>query len=456
VNAEWLPQRLPEDTEAERALLATVCAPGAEMAAVETSLILSEEDFVHPAHRVVFKALKALVEAQLEVNALTLKDALDQAGDLGRVGGFPGLLELLSAEEVGRPKVLADLLIRKRKLRQLIRLGAQMVRQAAEEEAPPDNLMEEAAQDLFRLAQGHDRRGLEHIADVSREAYDNLMDRIEGRGSTGLRVGFSRLDTLTQGFQPGNLVILAARPGIGKTALALNWLLRSAMNHKAHGAFFSLEMSKEEVFNRLLSAHAGINLKAAQAVGLDPQVEARLLQSRDAMLELPIFINDKAAITCREITAMVDRHLAQANHKLDLLIVDYLQLVSSPESSRAAKQSEAVRIGEISRSFKLLAKEHGMPVVVLSQLNREVEHRQSGRPQLSDLRDSGAIEQDADIVMFIHRRMAPSSEGGDDDKFAELIIAKHRNGPVGSVGLYFEGEYARYREMERSTEPGMG
>ena len=454
--SEWLPQRLPEDIEAERALLATCCAAGAELAAVDISFALTEEDFVHPAHRAVFKALKTLLEAQVEVNSLTLKDALDQAGDLARVGGIPGLVEILGAEEVGRPQVLADLLIRKRKLRQLIRLGAQLVRQAAEEEAPPDTLVEQAAVDLFRLAQGHDRRGLEHISDVAKEAMDNLLDRLEGRGSTGLRVGFSRLDTITQGFQPGNLIILAARPGIGKTALALNWCLRSAMYHGAHAAFFSLEMSKEEVFNRLLSAHSGINIKSVLAGGCDEQTQARLLKSRDALLELPIYINDQAAITTREITAMVDRHLSQSNHKLDILLVDYLQLLSSPESSRAAKQSEATRIGEISRGFKLLAKDHGLPVVVLSQLNREVEHRQSGRPQLSDLRDSGAIEQDADMVMFIHRKMQPSQEGAEDDKFAELIIGKHRNGPVGSVGLYFEGEFARYREMERTTEEQQG
>jgi replicative DNA helicase len=450
--SEWLPQRLPEDVEAERALLATCCAPGAETAATEVSFTLTEDDFVHPAHRAVFKALRSLVEAQLEVNSITLKDALDQAGDLARVGGFTGLVDLLSAEEVGRPQVLADLLIRKRKLRQLIRIGAQLVRQAAEEEAPPDTLVEQAAVDLFRLAQGQDRKGLEHIADVAREAMDNLLDRLEGRGSSGLKVGFSRLDAITQGFQPGNLIILAARPGIGKTALALNWLLRSSLYHQASAAFFSLEMSKEEVFNRLLSAHCAVNLKAAAAGGFDEHIQARLLKSRDALLELPLYINDQAGITVREITAMVDRHLSQSNNKLDLLIVDYLQLMSSPESSRAAKQSEAVRIGEISRGFKLLAKDHGIPVVVLSQLNREVEHRQGGRPQLSDLRDSGAIEQDADMVMFIHRKMAPSQEGADDDRQAELIIAKHRNGPVGSVGLYFEGEYARYREMERSTE----
>jgi len=449
---EWLPERLPEDIEAERALLATCCAAGAELAATEIVIALTEDDFVHPAHRAVFKALRALVEAQVEVNSLTLKDALDQAGDLSRVGGYTGLVELLSAEEVGRPAVLADLLVRKRKLRQLIRLGAQLVRQAAEEEAPPDALVEQAGVDLFRLAQGHDRRGLEHIRDVADETMGALLDRLEGRGSTGLKVGFSRLDNLTQGFQPGNLIILAARPGIGKTALALNFALRAAELHHASVAFFSLEMSKEEVFTRLLSAHSSVNMKQVQAGTFDEEIQAKLLRSRDALLELPIYINDQAGITIREITAMVDRHLSRSNQKLDMVVVDYLQLMSSPDSSRAAKQSEAVRIGEISRGFKLLAKDHKMPVVVLSQLNREVEHRQGGRPQLSDLRDSGSIEQDADIVMFIHRKMKAVLEGEEDDRSAELMISKHRNGPTGAVALWFQGEYARYRELERATD----
>ena len=454
--ADWLPERLPEDVEAERALLATLCAPGAENAASEIAFQLTEEDFVDPRHRAVFKALRDLLEGQVDINPLTLKDVLDQNGDLGRVGGYPGLVELLAAEEVGRPRVLADLLERKHKFRKLIRLGAQMVRQAAEEEAPPETLVEQAATDLMRLAQGRQRRDLEHVGDVARSAMDALLDRLEGRGSSGLKVGFSRLDAITQGFQPGNLIVLAARPGIGKTALALNWLLRSAEHQNAHAALFSLEMSKEEVFSRLLSAHARINMKQVQAGAFDDTVQARLLKSRDALMELPIFINDQAAITVREITAMVDRHLSQSNQELDLLIVDYLQLMSSPQDSRAARQSEAVRIGEISRAFKLLAKDHGMPVVVLSQLNREVEHRQGGRPQLSDLRDSGAIEQDADMVMFIHRRMKPTMDGEEEDRSAELLLAKHRNGPTGVVPLYFEGEYATFREMERTTDGDLG
>ncbi|MDR0498499.1 MAG: replicative DNA helicase [Holophagales bacterium] len=449
---EWLPERLPEDIEAERSLLATCCAPGLEREAADVAFRLLEEDFVHPAHRAVFRAMVRLLEGNLEVNAITLKDMLAQADDLSRVGDFAGLVELLSAEEVRNPQILADLLIRKRKFRELIRLGAQLVRRAAAEEEPPEILVEQAGQELFRTAQGQDIRGLEHIAHVAQDSYQKLLDRLEGRGSSGLRVGFSRLDTLTQGFQPGNLIVLAARPGIGKTALALNWLLHSSMRFRAHTAFFSLEMSKEEVFNRLLASHAQVNLKAVSQGDFSENIHKRLLEARDELINQPIFICDKATITSREISAMVDKLCTQSNQKLDLVIVDYLQLISSPHDSRGAKQTESVRIGEISRSLKLLAKERNIPVVILSQLNREVEHRQGGRPQLSDLRDSGAIEQDADIVMFIHRKMKPVMDGEEPEKGAELLVAKHRNGPTSMIPLWFEGEYALFRELERYSD----
>jgi replicative DNA helicase len=447
--------RLPEDPDAERSLLATCAAPGNEPLAAEVLYTLSAEDFVHPAHGAIFKALLRLLEARLEVNSLTLRDVLEQEGELGKVGGYAGLLEILGAEEVGRPSVLADLLRRKRKLRQLIRIGTHVARQAAEEEKGPDLLVEEAAADLYRLAQGEGRhRGLDHIAKVGTEASQRILDRLNGRDTSGMRVHFSRLDQLTQGFQPGNLIILAARPGIGKTALALNWLLRAARFENAHGAFFSLEMSNEEVFSRLLSAHARVNMKLVQAGQFDAQMEAQLWRSRDELINLPIFINDQASVTVPQITAMVDRHLSQSNQKLDILFIDYLQLMQSPSGSRAAQQNEATRVGEISRGLKLLAKEHGIPVVVLSQLNRQVEQGQGRKPQLSDLRDSGAIEQDADIVMFIHRKMRPMLDGEEVDRNAELLISKHRNGPTASIPLIFEGEYATYHEMERDTGIG--
>ena len=454
--ADWLPERLPEDVDAERSFLATCCAPGAGLAGSEAVFSLSEDDFVHPVHRAVFRALRTLIESQVEVSSLTLKDALDQDDSLNRVGGYPGLVELLSAEDVVRPKVLADLIRRKSRLRQLVHLGAQLVRQAAEEDEPPETLVEQTAQSLFQLAQGDARtRGLITIKDVATDAMGRLADRMVGRLSPGVRVGLNRFDELTQGFQPGNLIVLAARPGVGKTALALNWILRAAEARDGRpghcGAFFSLEMSYEEVFLRLLAAHSRTNMKDLQSGRAAHRMDD-VLNSRNELVELPLYICDQASITVPLIQNMIRKQGSQNNRPVDFVIVDYLQLLSSPEGSRGAKQNEAVRIGEISRGLKLMAKDFNIPVVVLSQLNREVEHRTGGRPQLSDLRDSGAIEQDADMVAFIHRKTATGAADLPDNS-AELIVAKHRNGPTATIPLYFEGEFATYKELHRETEP---
>jgi replicative DNA helicase len=452
--ADWLPERLPEDIDAERSFLATCCAPGAGFVASEAVFTLAEDDFVHPAHRAVFRALKTLIEAQVEVNSLTLKDALDQDDNLNKVGGYPGLVELLAGEDVERPQVLADVIRRKAKLRRLVHLGAQLVRQAAEEDEAPELLVDQTAQSLFHLAQGDAKaKGLLPIQTVADEAMERLAERMEGRLSPGIRVGFSRFDELTQGFQPGNLIVLAARPGIGKTALALNWILRAAQERDGRpghcGAFFSLEMSHEEVFMRLLSAKSQTNMKDLQAGKSANRID-HVLKTRDELVQMPLFISDLASITVPQIRNMVVKQGSQSNRKIEFVIIDYLQLLSSPEGSRGAKQNEAVRIGEISRGLKIMAKDFGIPVVVLSQLNREVEHRTGGRPQLSDLRDSGAIEQDADMVAFIHRKMIASVEDADLSS-AELIVAKHRNGPTAIIPLHFQGEYAMYRELVRET-----
>ncbi|GLH72601.1 replicative DNA helicase [Geothrix limicola] len=455
--ADWLPERLPEDIDAERSFLATCCAPGAGFVASEAVFMLSEDDFVHPAHRAVFRALKTLIEAQVEVSSLTLKDALDQDDSLNKVGGYPGLVELLAGEDVERPQVLADVIRRKAKLRRLVHLGAQLVRQAAEEEEAPELLVDQTAQSLFHLAQGDAKaKGLLSIEAVADEAMERLADRMEGRLSPGIRVGFSRFDELTQGFQPGNLIVLAARPGIGKTALALNWILRAAQDRDGRpghcGAFFSLEMSHEEVFMRLLSAKSQTNMKDFQSGKASGRMD-HVLKTRDELAQMPLFISDLASITVPQIRNMVVKQGSQSNRKIEFVIIDYLQLLSSPEGSRGAKQNEAVRIGEISRGLKIMAKDFGIPVVVLSQLNREVEHRTGGRPQLSDLRDSGAIEQDADMVAFIHRKMVATTDGDADLSSAELIVAKHRNGPTAIIPLHFQGEYAMYRELVRETSP---
>jgi len=445
---DWLPERLPEDLDAERSLLATCCAPGMSDIAREVAFRLSEADFVHPSHKEIYRALVKLLESGLEVGPIMLKNAMDQKA-LEKIGDLVGIGEVLMSDQVGDPHLLADILIKKRKHRDLIHLGARLARQAAEEESDPEALVEEAGIDLYRIAQGQDRRGLQHIEQVFEETYQELEDRLYGRGASGQRVGFGRLDDLTQGFQPGNLIVLAARPSLGKTSLALNWLWLAARKYSAHAAFFSLEMSREEVRDRLIAAHAQLDLKTVARGHITDAIHEEWIRARNELAQLPIYICDKAAITVREIAALIDKQGSTQGSQLDLVIIDYLQLISSPQDSRASRQTEAVRIGEISRSLKIMAKERNIPVVVLSQLNREIEHRQTGRPQLSDLRDSGAIEQDADMVMFIHKKIVKGME--DDPQYKdriELLIAKHRNGPTGMVPLAFIPEYTLFREME--------
>jgi replicative DNA helicase len=459
---EWIPERPPEDLDAERALLATCCAPGMEADAAEVAFRLREDDFVHPVHRALFRAMRELARHSLDINAITLKDALERAGDLSKVGDYNGLVEILSFDEVRRPSALADILTRKRMLRELIKIGAQLVRKATSEDDTPEALVETAGRDLFQVAQGQERGGLEHINPLGLEAHRNLLDRLDNKGGSGVLLGFEQLDRLTHGLQPGNLVVLAARPSVGKTALALNWLLRSSYHYGAHVAFFSLEMSKEEVFHRMLGCHARVNVRAALTAASSPQVEGdsppepdyeenvreRLEKAKDDLIQLPIYICDRAAITVHEIASMVDRLCTQTGRHLDMLIIDYLQLISSPPDSRGAKLSEVVRVAEISRALKLIAKDRKMPVVVLSQLNREPDRGKGRKPKLSDLRDSGAIEQDADIVMLIHRKEEPPQGGGSPENYPDLIVAKHRNGATLTIPLWFSPEFSDFREIE--------
>lgn len=446
MSADRLP--VPEDLDAERSLLATLCAPGNEAAAFALAPGMPEESFVHPGHREVFRALLGLLDRKCEVSPITLKFELEQSGQIGRVGGFQGLVDLLAFDEVGNPRVLVDRLGRLLNLRGLIRVGARLAQDAALQVEEPDVLIDRTSAELLTMVRKDDQGGLVHVQKISEDAYQRVVDSIMHGRSHGLRTGFSRFDAMTGGFLPGQLIILAARPGIGKTALALNWLLRVAKSHR-HPLFYSLEMSREEVFNRLLSAHSGVDLKRAMAQR-DTTVIRRLAEAKEELNRLPFWIADRAELTVREIVAMVDRHIVQ--HGVDLVIIDYLQLISSPKDSRGAKQNEAVRVAEISRGLKLLAKDHGVPVVVLSQLNREVEHRQGGTPQLSDLRDSGSLEQDADMVCFLARNMKPSMDGAPPDRSANLVIAKQRNGPVGVIPLDFDGPTTQYHEVERRTD----
>ena len=446
---DGLASHLPEDVEAERSFLATCCAPGAAALAAECCLGLSPEVFIHPAHRSVFEALVKLLEEGEDVHALSLKIALEGAGRLGRVGGFQGLVEILSAEDVGRPQGLARHLAAKARLRRLVAIGGELVRRASLETESPEAITDQAAQALSSLVQTRDRQNLRSTQSFSDEWLARQMAILQGETPLGLSVGLPRFDRLTQGFKAGDLVVLAARPGIGKTALALNWT-RHVAGKGYSAAYFTLEMSRNEVFSRLVGTETALDLKKLHERGYDPGLFQRLAEAKEALSDLPLFIGDQANLTAREIRAQADQLIARQG-KLDFLVVDHLHLLGSTGASSA--RNENLRIGEITRTLKILAKDLGIPVVLLSQMNREVEHRQNGRPQLSDLKESGSIEADADLVLFLYRKMTPQGLDEPEDPGAELIIAKHRNGPLGVVPLVYDGPIFRFREAERQTDP---
>ncbi|MEN6533985.1 MAG: DnaB-like helicase C-terminal domain-containing protein [Bryobacteraceae bacterium] len=437
------PDRLPEDVEAERALLATLCGPGADRELSECMGKLRDDDFMHPGYRIIAQAARKLSRGGSEVNALTLRDAIQETGELGKVGGFSGIVDALNFEEVGRPMALVDILGKHRKRRELIRLGASLIREAQGDESP-EEVASRAAESLASITVSQHKGGLISAG----ECADSVMADLDADVAPGFRTGFTRLDDITQGFQPGQMIILAARPGIGKTALALNWAI--AIAHAGPVFIFSLEMPDKALVRRMACNVGSVPQRAVKTRTLTEFQRGMFGRAIKTVQSLPILIDDNASITANEIRSHVLRQATQMSEVPALVIVDHVTLVASDGSAKG--KNEATRIGDISRTLKVLAKEAGCPVVVLSQLNREVE-KADRKPILSDLRDSGCLEQDADIVMFIHRKPKPKMEGDEPDRTAELIIAKHRDGECTSISMEFEGGYCRYVEVERETEP---
>jgi replicative DNA helicase len=438
---------MPEDVDAERSFLATVCAPGASPACFEAVASLADEDFVHPRHRAVFRALKVLLAEGTEVHSLTLKDALERTHELSKAGGATGVIEILAADDMGNPMHLAEIIARKAKLRKLIHAGAELTRAAASEEDTPEAIIAMASCRLADLTSAKAGKGLRAIGTIGEGAWNRLEGAWEGRGVPNVTTGLPRLDRMLKGgFKPGQLIVLAARPGIGKSTMARNWAMRCAQ-FTAAAALFSLEMGAEEVWEALAANLAGVDSMRLGTGDLTHAERARVQIAREDLAGLPLLVDDQAEITIPEIRGRVDRAAAKYGG-LGLALVDYLQLVSSPKG-QSKGQTEATRVGDISRGLKLMAKDAGIPVVVLSQLNREIEKGNGRRPNLSDLRDSGAIEQDADIVIFIHRK------GEGQDASYELIVAKHRGGKTGTIHLQADLSTYTFRELDRETEPAI-
>jgi replicative DNA helicase len=443
---KWpLPDNMPEDVNTEAVLLAFLCLEANDFQRCEGYLRLQDNDFVVLAHQAIFRGFKALYEENKEVTSLTLTQKLQQQGSLNLVGGTTGLIEFLNQgfTSFTYMQPLVEILQEKRRRRELMMLGARLIREPLEVTRSLKEIIDSTSEALSKIADISENRSLVKLSEHSETVMQNLQDHLEGVRTVGYKIkDWNKLNQITHGFLPGQLVILAARPGVGKTALALNWMLRVAMNGH-YAAFFSLEMSSEECFKRIMADFSAIDIRE-MLERKDTFKFKKLKGFENTMANLPMWISDRANITVLEIKYQIDKFILQNGHK-PIVFIDYLQLI--PNRGANPNQSETLRIAEISRSLKILAKDAGIPIVLLSQLNREVEKRQGNKPQLSDLRDSGAIEQDADLVAFIHRDMKTSAVEAD------LILAKHRNGPLFTFNLQFMPGISRYEEVEKQTNP---
>ena len=433
---------IPEDLEAERILIATICAEGSRKAALECCGRLEVEDFMHPAHRLALQTLNKVLDEGNEPSYTVLLDAASRLGILDRMGGAHGLFDILNAAtESTHPMLLVDTLKRHRQRRNLLRLANVISTQAENPMVNPNEIIGEAGAMLSKLAQQQTHEGIRPLEHIARSAMDALEQEFAGIEVPACWLkGWSRLNHMVGGFKPGQLIVLAARPGIGKTSLALNWVLAATGYRKAAGVF-SLEMAADRLWRKLVGTHARVDIRAMVQMR-DQSAFAKVRQAREELDARGIWIEDRAEITPREIMGQVDGLIARQPN-LGLLVVDYLGLVTSPDLG--GRKSEATRIGEITRAFKILAADRHIPVLLLAQMNREFEKRPNARPVLSDLRDSGCVEQDADVVMFIHRNPEKTE--------TELIIAKQREGPVGSIPLNFNPAITCYEELPDQYTP---
>src|SRR5580765_3801454 len=437
---QYLEKPLPSSEDSERVILGAILLDNAVIAeAVEH---LKPEDFYSPLNRRVFAAMIALFEKQKQIDPILIGEELKKEGSLESIGGITtitnltfGLPHFSNVEEY--IKVVKD----KSVVRNLIRTCNAITGEALAEEDDAEVILDHAEQAIFALAEARTKQSFSRIAPVADRVLARVKEHAAGgaSGITGLSTGFTELDDLTSGLQRTDLVIIAGRPSMGKTALCLNLAQNAALRSNAVVAVFSLEMSKEQLVTRMLSSEAHINAHRFRTGHLMSNEWERLAGAIGTLSEAKVFIDDTPAISALEIRAKC-RRLAAEQKQLDLIVVDYLQLMGGGNRRIENRQQE---VSQISRELKSLAKEIDVPVLALSQLSRAPEARNPPKPLMSDLRESGSIEQDADVVGFIYREDY-YKETDENKGLAELIIAKQRNGPTGTIKLAFLKEFTRF------------
>lgn len=452
---EKSPRVPPQNIEAEQAVLCAMLIDKEAIARVTE--ILNGDDFYREAHRVIFNVMNELYGKNEAVDLITVTDALKRDNKLEDVGGIAYVTALANAvPTAANVKYHADIVAEKSVLRQLVRVSTEIAAMGYDADEEVNVLIDKAESRILEISNRKKKSDFTPISDVLMESVQGIEKLLNNKGGlTGIPTGFVDLDKLTSGLHPSDFIILAARPSMGKTAFALNVVQNVALRaHKKVGgsprsvAFFSLEMSKEQLVNRMLCAEANIDSQRLRIGEMADKDWDSLWGACDSMSKAKIFIDDTPGITAMEMRSRARR--LKAEHGLDLIVVDYLQLMQG-SGKRNVSGDRQQEVSEISRSLKALARELDVPVIALSQLSRGVEARQVKRPMLSDLRESGSLEQDADIVAFLYREDYYNPET-ENKNITELIIAKHRNGPVDTVNLFFHKQFTKFVGFAKRQE----
>lgn len=438
----------PQNLEAETHVLGSMLM---DMDCVERVLEhLEAKDFYHRPHQVLFKAIVDIHGQGGRADLITITDFLEAQGQLEAVGGATFLNAIFdTVPNSANVEAYAKLIREKAILRELIQVGTNIIEESFQGSSAIADLLDKTEREVFQIAQRSIKRDTMQIREMVKTAFRTIQERFEKKSQvTGISTGYYGLDKLTSGLQRSDLVILAARPSMGKTALCLNMAAHMAVRENVPTAIFSLEMSKEQLVQRLLCMESRVDGGRLRGGYLNDDDWPRLTAAASTLSEAPIFIDDTPGLSTMELRAKC-RRLAK-NHQLGFVVIDYLQLMRV----KGKIESREREIAEISMTLKAIAKELNIPVLALSQLNRSLESRQDKRPVMSDLRESGSIEQDADLIMFLYRDDVYHPDT-DQPGVAEIILAKHRNGPTGIVKLAFLNEYTRFENLADDDEPSM-
>ncbi len=441
MSEHFLENQIPYAEQAEAAIIAVMFKD--KDAIHEAVQLINESDFYKPENAIFFRAIVELDENKQNVDIISVADKLEKENLLEKVGGYVAIGRIADAHgSIYNLEQYVKIVREKAVLRELIKISERVRSRSLENSEPVESILDDAERWMLDISKQRQRNELVKIYHVVSDTLRDLDEKSKMEGEvTGIPSGFIDLDRMTGGWQRSDLVILAARPAMGKTAFCLNIAANAAVDHGISVAVFSLEMSKEQLVNRMLSSAARIDQRRLSTGQINPEDWGPFLQKITPLSEAPIYIDDTPAITVRELRAKA-RRLQAKEDNLGLIVLDYLQLMGGSGHSENRQQE----VSEISRSLKALARELKVPIIALSQLSRTVEQTKDKIPQLSHLRESGSLEQDADIVLFIHREeyYDPNTER---QGIADIIIAKHRNGPTGRVELAFQSELTKFENL---------